>query len=251
MRRWVALIAIAGLVFGTGLAYADTATAGTFANFSGVSWGSGLFTPDPYNDDVDNDPPNQDGRDIYTGIWWQRDATYDYFRVDLAGAPHDTLYDWANVYGVYMDGMTGGAPSTDSYVPSELAGVDWIVDWHPATADVTADSLLDPGSGGNVFHFHTWSSGTWSTTNLAATEYYVAFNDGDESSGNNTMQWRIATANLMALYDFTGASHDLASGEGTTFDLTETEQVPEPATLALMGLGLAGLAGIRQRRKED
>lgn len=234
-------------MLGTGIAYADTASAGTFANFAGVSWGSPTI-PDPYDDDVDG-PASWDGRDIYQGAWWKRGATYDYFRLDLAGAPHDTQYDWAVVYGMYLDGVAGGAPGTDSYVPNELSNIDFVIDWHPSPADVSADALLDPGSGGNQYHFHAWNGSSWNTVNLASTEYWISFNDGDESPGNNTIQWRIALASLPSVYDFTGASHDLASDEPTTFDLTDTERVPEPTTMALMGLGLAGLAAWRKRRR--
>lgn len=248
--RWVTVLAIAGLLVGTGAAYADTASAGTLANFSGVSWGT-VTVPDPANDDVDGGS-GQDGRDIYEGLWWVRTGSYDYFRMDLKGAPHDTEYDWAVVYGVYMDGISGqGAPGTDSYVPKELSGIDFIVDWHPDPASVSQDDLLDPSTSGNQFHWHVWNqgAGTWSSTDLASTEYWVSFDDSSpEGPGDNTIQWRIARSEVPVAYYFTGASHDLASANPTTFDLTEPPFItPEPATTALIGLGIVGLAAFRRR----
>lgn len=122
--RWVTVLAIAGLLVGTGAAYADTASAGTLANFSGVSWGT-VTVPDPANDDVDGGS-GQDGRDIYEGLWWVRTGSYDYFRMDLKGAPHDTEYDWAVVYGVYMDGISGIDAHVRALRPALDAGV-WLL----------------------------------------------------------------------------------------------------------------------------
>ena len=43
---------------------------------------------------------------------------------------------------------------------------------------------------------------------------------------------------------------ETGNGGGIQVDSTWAT-VPEPATMALMGLGLAGLAGLRRRRKDE
>lgn len=235
MTRWVALIAIMGLVLAGGVAGADVY--GTLNH----DWSGAQFHPDPIGDHDDEGTGN-DGRDI-SGMWWDRDATYDYFRLDLAGTPTDTSADWAEVYGIYLDGTAGGAPATDSYVPPELDGIDWIVDMHPDVAGVPAGDPI----GINEVHFHSWTGAFWTTVDLAPSEYLMRI--GEAGSPQNSLQWRIPTADLSDFYYYTGATHDLGSGVGaSTYDLTETEAVPEPATMALLGLGLAGLAAYRRRR---
>lgn len=250
MKRWTMFIAIISLVLLSSISYAATSTTGTLSR----SWGN-LSVADPYNDDVDG-PGNWDGRDIYQGVWWERDDTYDYFRIDLAGAPHDTEYDWAVVYGVYMHGGMGtGAPGTDSYVPVQLSDINWVVDWHPDPAGVSDGALMNPGSTQNEVHFHTYDQtlDTWSTSDLNAADYYIAFDDVNEGAGRNTIQFRLdrAVYGLPSVYTFTGASHDLASDNPTTFDITGSATTPEPASMALMGLALAGMAAFRKRRNSD
>lgn len=242
--RWVLPATLIALL-SCGITWADTATAGSLSHV----WGS-VTISDPLDDDVDGSPPGtpQDGRDIYTGIWWERPAgsTWDYFRMDLAGAPYEVAYDWAIVYGFYIDGAAGGAPGSDTYVPGELSDINWVVDWHPDPAGNVDGTLLDPTTGGNMFHFHEYlPGGTWNTVNLAPTEYFVYLSD----DGPNTIQWRIPRTWLAYDYTFTGASHDLGSSGGVTFDVTGTAYTPEPGTMALLGLGLAGLVAARRRKQ--
>lgn len=231
MTRWITLVAIVALVFGAGVAQADTW--GTLAT---PSWGATPFIFDG------TDEPTT-GRDISDGVWWQMDDTYHYFRMELEGSP-TSPGNFASIYGIYLDDLAGGPPGADfDYVPSTFDGIDIIVDGHFADDSGSPDS----GVGLDVAHLHVWNpvADDYTQTDLAASEYYFEF----DGASTGTLDWRLAKTYFDdPSFIICGATH---TNVGITFDTTDCKRTPEPTTMALMGLGLAGIAVVRRRRKED
>jgi len=63
-------------------------------------------------------------------------------------------------------------------------------------------------------------------------------------NGGTTIEWRLPIAYPGGDYPFWGAVVQLVGYpvDTVTLDLTDTAYTPEPTTLALLGLGLGGLA---------
>ena len=249
MTRWITLAIVLALVFGATTAMADTW--GTLGAPTG-GWNAVPFISDALNDD-EPAPNTWDGRDIYSGVWWQRDGGYEYFRMDLAGSPDDeNINDWAELYSIMLDTGPGGADSTDAnYVPTGFSGVDYIMDIHLADQGATSDSGLTLTD----VHRHTWSPVTGFSTEqllITPTEYWVNFTGNGVGTNSGSIWWRTPLANIgeNPTYRLCGVTHEIGDA-AQPWDSTECKVTPEPASMALMGLGLLGLVGIRKRRKED
>ncbi len=268
MNRWLTAVVIAGLIMGTALAEGSTTHTRGNEAIRDKNWQQ--FIWDPQGDaflrfDENNEPVyGTGGRDIYQGVWWTRDSTYDYFRMDLASAP---LYcteqpTWADIYGIYMDGVPGGAP-VGTATPAELDGIDWAVTWQVDVFGQGVGEITDPQAEDSLFRFRLWDYAAdvprWRSKSLGDDDIWVHLTTEQQGPGMNTIQWRIPRSgtvggvsySLPSMYDITGATHDASSFEPKTYDLTDTATVPEPASMALMGLALAGVAAFKRRRKSE
>lgn len=204
------------------------------ANASLISWGAAPTVPDP-DDAFQYSLPLValgNGQDIYTGVWWDDQGGYRYFRMDLQGTPTGPN-DYAEIYGIYIDAIPGGSDGpTDplDYIPDQLTGIDYILDMH-----------FSANFGWWDQHFHTWTGTSWTT---ATADQY------QRSNSDKQLEWGQDITDFLGGGTFWGGTHS-AGGFGNpdvTHDLTESGSIPEPGTMALFGLGLLG-AGLYLKRR--
>jgi hypothetical protein len=173
-------------------------------------------------------------RDI-VAAWYATDGAYHYFRIDLREAPVTGAQTAAEIYGIYIDAISGGGDNRDiSYIPQGLSGIDHILDSH-----------FNESQGYLYFHDHHWSPyvGWYAPAPLAADQHQQSEN------GGRTLEWKteINAPNGIGT-TFTWWASDIIQGSpSTTFDLTSPQYVPEPGTLVLLSLALPIVRGTRKR----
>jgi hypothetical protein len=140
-------------------------------------------------------------------------------------------------------------PADNNYVASianiNSAGFFGHSDW---TANA---GNLQVGSGG--------ATGTWSITapNFALYDYMIVFKDGQDTNLIAFLFNELYTSGTWttpftsAVFDFGGgsATHDVS--HYTIAQRLAGTRIPEPAPLALLGLGALALAGVQGRRKKS
>jgi len=196
-----------------------------------TSWGATATFSDP------NDGAISTAQDILN-VWYDADATYHYFRMDIEAAPTTAGSNYASIYGVYIDAIAGGASGGDyNYIPNAITGVDFIVDAHFDTSLTGSFDQWD-------FHIYDDGSSSWSLGVL---------DDHQESENSGTtIEWKIARSKIGNEYTFRMATHDGGSAT-TTYDYAPDigeggYYVPEPTMLSVLAIG-GCMALIKRRRR--
>lgn len=213
------------------------------------------------------------GNDTHPGAFWAWDDDYIYFRMRVdAGTVGAATY--TDTIMVLVDNLTAGVTGQPDYAfmwdtngsPSAQHGLELgIPDTVGTKWSTTKMNDLDGNSGlkiappdfadsGGEGYLRTTDGqasddfGTTSLIDWAISWAYLASHT-DLRKGQS---WAVQFGSIDNATDHNNIRYDVAGGHApgeTGLSWSESFETPEPCTLILLGLGMAGLAGLRGRRR--
>lgn len=248
---------VAALLLGVSALWADT-------YFNDWVLNPGVKVADPTGDTT-NDPGGLGAKDI-TAVWWARDASFDYFRMDVAN-PLNYSTDFATEYGIFLDSAPGGPPSK-TYLPVGYDDAENIIDAHVDSSGWTAAHKHDWPTGIDLPAFGDYDLHKVHVENLIDGSVFGLFHTVDGTLGPTfnpsqpgattvgSLEWEIPLGELPTDFCFRGATANPGeldpggSGFERTYDETAGScDTPELGSFALLGMSMLPMAGVAVRRR--
>jgi len=160
------------------------------------------------------------------------------------------VYDIKNYPTLQNGFMLGGTITTDGAIGTLAAAniTAWTITITSAGGSATTYNSTTPG---NIVHGGADASATAITLSSGALSFdnAVGWSPLQYNRGGNNLYISKPDANTTNWFQFLGAA-DLG-GDPWIIATAETSAVPEPASLTLLGIGIAGIAGFAWRRRKQ